>query len=57
MANDNQKRKKPTCSFSLPPIAISVLDQLHIDSGMNKSEIVSMLIVSYQDSIRKKICV
>lgn len=50
------KKEKKAATFALTPKQIAVLDQLHTDSGMSKSEIVGKLIVDYQASLRKQIC-
>ncbi len=55
MVSKNEERAKPTRSFTLTPKAIALLDQLHKESGMNKSEIINKLIIDYFDSLRKKI--
>jgi hypothetical protein len=56
MTNEQAKVAKKNATFALTPKQIAVLDQLHAESGMNKSEIIGKLIVDYQSSIRKQIC-
>jgi hypothetical protein len=50
------EREKKACTFKLTQKQIKLLDQLHKESGMNKSEIIGTLIKDYFDSIKKKIC-